>query len=99
MDRIRALWNRIRAFITRQPIATTGAAITTFVVAGIGVVNAFAPGTVSQEQIADIVKALGGMWVALAAVWNLVTPVRAPSLPAGTDVRLKDGTTGTVTPK
>lgn len=93
------MWDRIRAFITRQPIATTGAAITAFVVAGIGVVNAFAPGTVSEAQVADIAKALGGMWLALAAVWNLVTPTRAPKLSAGTDVKLPDGTTGTVQPK
>ncbi len=79
---------RIREFITRQPIATTGAAITAFVVAGIGVVNAFAPGTVSQAQIDDITKALGGMWLALAAVWSLVTPTRAPKLPAGTEVEV-----------
>lgn len=88
--------DRIRDFLTRQPLAVTGAAITAFVVAGIGVVNAFAPGTVSQAQIDDITKALGGMWLALAAVWSLVTPTRAPKLPAGTDVRLPDGTQGTV---
>lgn len=87
---------RIKALITRQPIATTGAAITAFVVAGIGVVNAFAPGTVSSEQVEDITKALGGMWLALAAVWGLVTPTRAPKLDEGTEVRLPDGGTGTV---
>lgn len=91
--------DRIKAFVTRQPIATTGAAITAFVVAGIGVVNAFSPGTVSESQIADITKALGGMWIALAAVWNLVTPTRAPKLPGGTEVMLPDGTTGVVEPK
>lgn len=91
--------DRIRALITRQPIATLGAAITAFLVAGIGVVNAFVPGAVPDAQIADIAKALGGMWVTLAAVWALVTPVRAPKLPEGTDVRLPDGTDGTVTRK
>lgn len=90
---------RIKAFVTRQPIATVGASITAFVVAAIGVVNAVQPGTVSDAQIADITKALGGMWVALAAVWNLVTPVRAPKLGAGTEVKLRDGTAGTVVPK
>ena len=88
--------DRIRAVITRQPIATVGAAITAFVVAGIGVVNAFAPGTVSPEQTEDIAKALGGMWVALAAVWGLVTPTRAPQLPVNTPVTLPDGTAGLV---
>lgn len=88
--------DRIRDFLTRQPLAVTGAAITAFVVAGIGVVNAFAPGTVSQAQVDDITKALGGMWVALAAVWSLVTPVRAPKLAPGTDVRLPDGSAGIV---
>lgn len=91
--------DRIRAFVTRQPIVTTGASITALVVAAIGVINAFQPGTVSDAQIADIVKALGGMWVALAAVWSLVTPTRAPKLPEGTDVTLKDGTPGTVVAK
>lgn len=90
---------RIKALITRQPIATVGASITALVLAAIGVVNAFAPGTVTEAQIADIVKALGGMWLALAAVWNLVTPTRAPKLPEGTDVTMKDGTAGTVVPK
>lgn len=90
---------RIKALITRQPIATVGASITALVLAAIGVVNAFAPGTVTEAQIADIVKALGGMWLALAAVWNLVTPTRAPKLPEGTEVTMKDGTAGTVVPK
>lgn len=90
---------RIKAFITRQPIATTGAAITTLVLAAIGVVNAFQPGTVTEAQIADITKALGGMWIALGAVWGLVTPTRAPKLAEGTEVKLKDGTAGTVVPK
>lgn len=88
--------SRLRAVIRRQPIATLGAAITAFVVAGIGVVNAFVPGTVSEEQIADITKALGGMWAAFAAVWALVTPTRAPKLPEGTPVLLDDGTSGRV---
>lgn len=90
---------RIKALVTRQPILTTGASITALVVAAIGVINAFQPGTVSDAQIADITKALGGMWIALGAVWNLVTPVKAPKLPEGTDVTLKDGTAGTVVPK
>lgn len=88
--------DRIRALITRQPIATLGASITAFVVAGIGVVNAFAPGTVTPEQIEDIAKALGAVWVALGAVWGLVTPTRAPKLPANTPVTLPDGTPGVV---
>lgn len=92
-----SLWARIKAVITRQPIVTLGASITALVVAAIGVVNAFAPGTVSPEQVADIAKALGGMWIALGAVWNLVTPTRAPKLDPGTTVKLPDGTDGTVT--
>lgn len=91
--------DRIKAFITRQPIATTGASITALVLAAIGVINAFQPGTVSDAQTADIVKALGGMWIALGAVWGLVTPTKAPKLKEGTDVRLPDGTAGTVVPK
>lgn len=91
--------DRIKAFITRQPIATTGAAITGLVVAAITVINAFQPGTVTDAQIADITKALGGMWIALGAVWNLVTPAKAPKLAEGTDVRLPDGTEGKVVAK
>ena len=91
--------DRIRAVITRQPIVATGATITAFVVAGIGVVNAIWPGTVTQEQQDELVRALGGMWVALAAVWALVTPTRAPQLPEGKDVRLPDGTPGKVVRK
>jgi hypothetical protein len=89
--------SRLRDFVLRQPIATTGAAITAFVVAGIGVVNAFVPGTIPQAQVDQIVQALGGMWLALAAVWGLVTPTRAPKLPEGQDVKLPDGTAGKVT--
>lgn len=88
--------DRIRALVARQPIATLGASVTALVVAGIGVVNAFAPGTVTEAQVADIVTALGGMWVALAAAWSLVTPVRAPALRENTPVRLPDGTSGIV---
>lgn len=91
--------DRLKELVKRQPIATIGAAITAFVLAGIGVVNAFSPGAVPPEQIDDIAKALGGMWIALAAVWNLVTPTRAPKLKEGTDVLLPDGTAGTVVQK
>jgi formate hydrogenlyase subunit 3/multisubunit Na+/H+ antiporter MnhD subunit len=89
--------DRIRALITRQPLASTGAAITALAVAGIGVVNAFAPGTVTDAQVQDITKALAGLWVALALVWPLVTPVKAPKLREGSSVKLHDGTAGTVT--
>lgn len=91
--------DRIKAFITRQPIATLGGSITTLVVAGIGVLNAFQPGTVTEAQQGEIVKLLGAMWVLLALVWPVVTPAAAPKLKPGTEVRLPDGTTGTVEPK
>lgn len=80
--------DRIRAFITRQPIASTGAAITGLVIAGIGVLNAFAPGTVTDAQIADIAKSLAGLWVALGLIWPMVTPTRAPKVKEGTDVEV-----------
>jgi hypothetical protein len=88
--------SRIPQPIKRQPIAALGAAITTFVVAGIGVVNAIAPDTVTQDRIDAITLALGSMWAAFAAVWALVTPAGAPKLPEGTEVLLPDGTTGRV---
>lgn len=91
--------DRIKALITRQPIATIGASITALVVAGIGVVNAFAPGTITEAQQGEVVRFLAAMWVVLGLVWPVVTPAAAPKLKVGTDVRLPDGTTGTVEPK
>jgi hypothetical protein len=88
---------RIRALITRQPIATIGAAITGLVVAGIALVNAFQPGTVTEAQQGEVVKFLAAMWVVLGLVWPTVTPSRAPKLPEGTPVLLPDGTAGEVT--
>lgn len=88
---------RIKALIRRQPIATIGASITGLVVAGIGVLNAFQPGTVSEAQQGELVRFLGAMWIVLGLVWPVVTPAAAPKLPEGKDVTLPDGTTGTVT--
>lgn len=87
---------RIRALITRQPIATIGTSITALVVAGIGVLNAFNPGTVSESQQVEVVKFLAAMWVVLGIVWPTVTPAKAPKLGEGTEVRLPDGTAGKV---
>ena len=92
-----SLFQKLKDFFARQPIVSLGAAVTAFVVAGIGVVNAFAPGSFDQAQIDDIVLTLGKLWAALAAVWFFVTPTAAPKLPEGTQVLLPDGTTGTVT--
>lgn len=88
--------DRIVTLLRRQPIAVIGASITTLVLAAIGVVNSFEPGTVTPDQQDQIVKALGAMWVVLALIWPTVTPAGAPKLPEGKDVRLPDGTTGTV---
>lgn len=90
---------KVRDIIRRQPIATIGASITALVVAGIGVVNAFAPGTVNEAQQGEVVRFLAAMWVVLGLVWPTVTPAAAPKLPEGKDVRLPDGTTGTVVAK
>lgn len=91
--------DRLIAFAKRQPIATIGTSITAFVVAGIGVLNAFQPGAVTDDQIASIVKALGAMWLLLALIWPTVTPSAAPKLREGADVTLHDGTSGVVTRK
>lgn len=91
--------DRIKALIKRQPIATIGASITAFVVAGIGVINTFQPGAVTDAQIEAIVKALGAMWVLLGIIWPTVTPAAAPKLKPDTEVRLPDGTSGVVRPK
>lgn len=89
--------DRLRAFITRQPIATIGASITALVVAGIGVLNAFQPGSVTEAQQGEVVRFLAAMWVVLGLVWPVVTPASSPRLPEGKAVTLPDGTTGTVT--
>ncbi len=89
--------DRIKALITRQPIATIGASITALVVAAIGVVNAFQPGAITEAQQGEVVRFLAAMWVVLGLVWPVVTPARAPKLDEGTAVKLPDGTAGTVT--
>lgn len=91
--------DRIRALITRQPVASIGAAITGLVVAGITLVNAFAPGTVTEAQQGEVVKFLAAMWVVLGLVWPTVTPSRAPKLAEGQAVLLPDGTAGEVARK
>lgn len=88
--------DRIKALIKRQPIATIGASITALVVAGIGVVNAFAPGTVTEAQQGEVVRFLAAMWVVLGLVWPTVTPAASPRLPESTPVKLPDGTAGKV---
>lgn len=88
---------RIKALVSRQPIATIGASITALVVAGIGVVNAFQPGAVTEAQQGEIVRLLAAMWVVLGLVWPVVTPAGDPKLPEGRSVRLPDGSSGTVT--
>ena len=89
--------DRIKALVTRQPIATIGASITGLVVAGIAVVNAFNPGTITEAQQGEVVKFLAAMWVVLGLIWPTVTPSRAPKLPEGKEVKLPDGTAGKVT--
>ncbi|MFN8521083.1 MAG: hypothetical protein U0667_17235 [Chloroflexota bacterium] len=88
--------DRLRDLLDRQPIVVIGAAVTGVVVAGINLVNAVWPGTVGPDTVDSLTKALAGMWASIAAFWALVTPVRAPKLPEGTDVLLPDGTAGTV---
>ena len=88
--------DRLVALIKRQPIATIGVAITTLVVAAIGVLNAFQPGTVTDAQIEEVKRFLAALWVVLALIWPTVTPAAAPKLPEGKSVQLKDGTAGTV---
>lgn len=88
--------DRIRRLFARQPIVTIGAAITGVVVAGINLVNAVQPGTVTPDQVDTLTKALAGMWGSIALFWSLVTPTSAPKLPEGTDVTLPDGTSGRV---
>jgi len=90
---------RLKEIITRQPLATIGTSVTGLVVAAIGVLNAFQPGTITEAQQGEIVRLLAAMWVVLGLVWPVVTPAAAPKLAEGTDVRLPDGRRGTVQPK
>jgi hypothetical protein len=88
---------KLKDFLSRQPIVSFGAAVTAFIVAGIGVINSFAPGSFNEQQVTDIALSLGKMWAALAAIWFFVTPTAAPKLPEGKDVILPDGAPGVVT--
>lgn len=88
--------DRIKALIRRQPIATIGASITALVVAGIGVVNAFQPGTITEAQQGEVVRFLAAMWVVLGLIWPTVTPTARPRLPESKPVELPDGTAGKV---
>ena len=69
------------------------------IVALIKVTNGFGLTTITPEQQDALTGAVIAMWPILLIIWATVTPVAAPRLDVGTDVRLKDGTTGTVTPK
>ena len=84
--------------IKRQPVITVGI-ITTALVALINATNSFGLTAITQAQIDALNGAVVAMWPVLLIVWALVTPAAAPKLAAGTDVRLPDGTTGTVQPK
>ncbi len=90
---------KFKAFLKRTPIVTVGASITGLIVAGIYVVNSFAPGTVPSSQIDDIAKSLAGLWIALAAVAPFVTSSASPKIESGTTVRVasKGNTTHTTT--
>ena len=84
--------------VKRQPVLTVGVVVSA-IVALIKVTNGFGLTTITPEQRDALTGAVIAMWPILLIIWAAVTPVAAPRLPAGTDVRLKDGTTGTVTPK
>lgn len=82
--------------IKRQPVITVGV-VTSALVALIAATNAFGLTTITQEQRDALTGAIVAMWPVLLVIWALVTPAAAPRLPEGIDVRLPDGTDGTVT--
>lgn len=84
--------------IKRQPVITVGVVVSA-TVAIIKVTNGFGLTTITQEQQDALTGALIALWPILLIIWAAVTPVAAPKLRAGTDVRLTDGTSGTVRPK
>ena len=84
--------------IRRQPVITVGV-IVSAIVALIKVTNGFGLTTITQEQQDALTGAVIALWPILLIIWAAVTPVASPKLPAGTDVRLPDGTSGTVQPK
>lgn len=83
---------------TREPVIAVGA-ITTAIVAVLAMTNAFGITTITEAQRDALVAAVVALWPILLVIRQLVTPVRAPRLPAGTHVKHPDGTTGVVVPK
>ena len=83
--------------LKRQPILAIGGGVSAFVLAGIALVNAFWPGTITDTQRDALVGFVVLMWPVLLTIWTQVTPARAPKLPEGKAVLLSDGTDGVVT--
>ena len=69
---------RVKATITREPILTGGVSLSALVLAGIALVNAVWPGTVSDQQRDALVGLLVLLWPVLLAMRQAVTPVRDP---------------------
>ncbi len=84
--------------VARRPVLTVGV-IVTAIAAVIGATNAFGLTTITPEQGDALTKAVVAMWPLLLVIQQLVTPVASPKLPEGADVKLPDGTAGTVVRK
>lgn len=87
----------IRSTIDRQPVLTAGATVSGVILAGIAVIDATWPGTISDQQRDALVGFLVLLWPVLLAVWTKVTPVADARLPEHHPVTLPDGTAGKVT--
>lgn len=84
--------------VKRQPVLTVGVVVSA-IVALIAATNAFGLTTITQEQRDALTGAVVAMWPILLLIWTQVTPAKAPSLPEGKDVKLPDGSSGTVVRK
>ena len=84
--------------VKRQPVLTVGVVVSA-IVAVIAALNSFGVTHLTQAQTDALTGAVIAMWPILLVIWTQVTPVKAPALPEGADVKMGDGTTGTVVRK
>lgn len=84
--------------VKRQPVLTVGVVVSA-IVAVIAALNSFGVTHLTQAQTDALTSAVIAMWPVLLIIWSQVTPAASPKLPEGKDVKLPDGTAGTVVRK
>ena len=82
----------IKNLIVKQPALIVG-----LVLALLGLLSALGL-VVSEEQVAAVVAFVGALLAVLGALVtrSQVTPVKAPLVPTGTDITVKDPVTGVI---